>query len=76
VTERKRLKRSEAAVTRSASEVSPPDEPEKTPEAPGSPRRSLSGWFGLVIRVCVYVTFAVCVELLLAAYERFLEDSE
>lgn len=32
----------------------------------------LHGWFGLLIRVCVYFTLALCAELLLNAFESLI----
>jgi hypothetical protein len=45
--------------------------PEVVEKEPG-----LHGWFGLFLRVCVYFTAALCVELLLHAFENWIDEGE
>lgn len=36
-------------------------------------RQARGGWFGVLIRVCLWIAAAVAIEVLAAAYERLFE---
>jgi hypothetical protein len=67
VTERKR--KTAPAVDQPGPEPGPQPAAEET-------QRGLHGWVGLIIRICVYMTAALCAELLLRAFEHWTDEDQ
>jgi hypothetical protein len=56
--------------------IPPAEMPADSSEALRSPRQRPTGWAWLVLRMCVYVTAAICSQLLLHAYERWVTSDD